>query len=147
MAKVVKILLLFILLAAAVVGGYAWVESQKSSDKGYTLVTVARGNITEQAVAVGQIEPRLKFDIKSKISGIVRKCTVDVGDTVKAGQPVFEISPDPTPAELLEAERHVESAKSAYNRAKTDWERSRELISKGLESHDTFDSCGKARIA
>ena len=140
MAKVVKILLLFILLAAGVVGGYAWVQSQQSDDKGYTLVAISRGDITEKAIATGQVEPRLKFDIKSKISGIVRRCTVDVGDTVQAGQPIFEISPDPTPAELLEAERHVESAKSAYNRAKTDWERSRELMSKGLESHDTLDN-------
>ena len=140
MVKVVKILLVFILLAAGVVGGYAWVQNRKLDDKGYTLITVTRGDITEKAVAVGQIEPRLKFDIKSKISGIVRKCPVQVGDHVKAGDPIFEISPDPTPSELLEAERQVESAKSAYNRAKTDWQRSRELNKKGLESQDKLDS-------
>jgi len=140
MGKVVKILLVFVFLATVVVGGYAWVQDQRTSDKGFTLVDVAKGDITEKAVAVGQIEPRLKFDIKSKISGIVRKCPVEVGDHVKAGDPVFEISPDPTPSELLEAERQVESAKSAFNRAKTDWERSKELNSKGLESQDKLDS-------
>lgn len=140
MIKVVKILLVFILLAAGVVGGYAWVQSQNSDDQGYKLVEVTRGDITEKAVAVGQVEPRLKFDIKSKISGIVRKCPIEVGDTVKAGDPIFEISPDPTPGELLEAERQVESAQSAYNRARTDWERSRELNKKGLESQDRLDS-------
>lgn len=140
MAKVVKILLLFVFLATMVVGGYAWVQERQSDDKGYSLVDVSRGDITEKAVAIGQIEPRLKFDIKSKISGIVRKCPVEVGDHVKAGDPVFEISPDPTPAELLEAERQVESAKSSYNRAKTDWQRSKELNQKGLESQDALDS-------
>lgn len=140
MLKVVKILLFFILLAAMGVGGYAWVQNKQTGDQKYTLVEVKRGDITEKAVAVGQVEPRLKFDIKSKISGIVRKCPVAVGDQVKAGDPIFEISPDPTPSELLEAERHVESAQSAYNRARTDWERSKELMAKGLESHDTLDS-------
>jgi len=140
MVKVVKILLFFVLLAATVVGGYAWVQSQNSNKQEYTLIDVIRGDITEKAVAVGQIQPRLKFDIKSKISGIVRKCPVEVGDQVRAGDPVFEISPDPTPAELLEAERQVESAQSAFNRAKTDWERSQELMDKGLESHDRLDT-------
>lgn len=140
MAKVVKLLLVFVFLASVVVGGYAWVQDKQSDNKGYTLVDVTRGDITEKAVAVGQIEPRLKFDIKSKISGIVRKCPVEVGDHVKAGDPIFEISPDPTPAELLEAERQVESAKSAFNRARTDWERSMELNKKGLESQDKLDS-------
>lgn len=140
MVKVVKILLLFIFLAAIGVGGYAWVQNQNSDIQAYTLVDVTRGDIIEKAVAVGQVEPRLKFDIKSKISGIVRKCPVEVGDTVKAGDPIFEISPDPTPGELLEAERQVESSQSAYNRARTDWERSRELMKKGLESQDRLDS-------
>ena len=140
MVKVVKILLFFILLTAMAAGGYAWVQHKNSDDQKFTLVQVSRGDITEKAIAVGQVEPRLKFDIKSKISGIVRKCPVEVGDRVMAGDAIFEISPDPTPAELLEAERHVESAQSAYNRAKTDWERSKELMGKGLESHDTLDS-------
>ena len=139
MGKVVKLLLLFVILASTVVGGYAWVQNQNSAGPGYTLIEVTRGDITEKAVAIGQVEPRLKFDIKSKISGIVRKCPAEVGDKVNAGDPVFEISPDPTPAELLEAERQVEAAQSAYNRAKSDLERSQELMKKGLESQDNLD--------
>ena len=139
MVKVVKILVVFVLLATMVVGGYAWVQDQRSVKSPYTLVEVTRGNITEKAVAVGQILPRLKFEIKSKVSGIVRKCPVEVGDMVQTGDPVFEISPDPTPAELLEAERLLKAAQSAHDRAKVDWERSQELMKKGLESHDTLD--------
>ena len=140
MAKVVKLLLVFVLLATLVVGGYAWVRDQRSVGPGYTLVEVARGNITEKAVAVGQIQPRLKFDIKSKISGIVRKCPVEVGEKVEAGDPILEIIPNPTPEELLETERQVDAAQSAYNRAKLDLERSQELMSKGLEPQDVLDT-------
>jgi len=139
MIKVVKILLAFILLAAVVVGAYAWVQNKRSAQPAYTLVEVTRGNITEKAVAVGQITPRLKFEIKSKVSGIVRKCPIEVGDQVHTGDPIFEISPDPTPAELLEAERQLKAAQSSFDRAKVDLDRSQELMDKGLESHDTLD--------
>lgn len=140
MAKVVKILLLFVVLAGTVVGGYAWVQNKQSSGPGYTLVDVTRGDITEKAVAVGQVEPRFKFNIKSKISGVVRKTRAEVGDKLEAGAPLFEISPDPTPAELLEAERQIETAKSAYTRAKVELERSQELMKQGLETQDNLDA-------
>ncbi|MBN1831381.1 MAG: efflux RND transporter periplasmic adaptor subunit [Deltaproteobacteria bacterium] len=140
MAKILKILLVLVMLAATVVGGYAWVRNYQPDDRGFTFVNVARGDITEKAVAVGQIEPRQKFHIKSKISGIVRRCPVDVGDRVKVGDPIIEISPDPTPVELLEAERQVEKALSAYNRAKADWERSKDLVEQGVESINRLDA-------
>ena len=140
MAKVLKILIVLVILAATVVGGYAWVQNRQPDDRGFTLVDVARGDITEKAVAVGQIEPRQKFHIKSKISGIVRRCPVDVGDRVKVGDTIIEISPDPTPAELLEAERQVEKGLSAYNRAKADWDRSQDLVKQGVESINRLDA-------
>ena len=139
MAKVVKILLLLLILAGGGLGGYAWFKGQKSEQPAYTTVDVTRGDITEKAVAVGQIQPRHKFDIKSKISGIVRKTPAEVGDQVETGDPLLEISPDPTPAELLEAERQIEAAQSAFNRARSDLDRSQELMDKGLESQDTLD--------
>ena len=59
---------------------------------GNKLVAVEQGSITEKAIAVGQIQPRQKFQVKSKISGIVRKCMVNVGDRVKTGDALFEIA-------------------------------------------------------
>lgn len=150
MNRFVKILLLLIFLAAIVVGGYAWFKNRKPAGQGFTLVEVTRGDITEKAVAVGQIEPRLKFHIKSKISGIVKRCPAEVGDRIKAGDPIIEISPDPTPVELLEAEHQVETAQLSFNRAKIDWEHSQELASQGFESRNNRDvqheAYEKARI-
>jgi HlyD family secretion protein len=144
MAKSFKILLVLVILAGTVVGGYTWIQIRHSDDRGFTLVDVTRGDIIEKAVAVGQIEPRQKFHIKSKIPGIVRRCPVDVGDRVKTGDPIIEIRPDPTPEELLEAERQVEKALSAYNRAKADWERSQDLVEQGVESINRLDAYQEA---
>jgi HlyD family secretion protein len=140
MARFVKILFILAVLSGVVVGAYAWLQSREPEDSGLTLVEVDSGGITEKAVAVGQIVPRQEFRVKSKISGIVRRCAVEVGDAVRAGDPLFEIVPDPTPTELVEAERQVEAAESAFQRAKADWERTSELARQGIVSSDERDA-------
>ncbi len=139
MKKFVKIFLFLIIIAAVAVGGYTWATNRKPADRGFTLIEVTRGDITEKAVAIGQIEPRQKFHIKSKISGIVKRCPAEVGDRINTGDPLIEISPDPTPDELLEAEHQVKSAQISFDRAKVDWEHSQELASEGIESFNSRD--------
>src|SRR5882757_4216844 len=93
MRKLWKTLFILVVLAAGSAGLYAWTRSGKKGD-GFKQVDVIQGSIVEKAVAVGQIQPRQKFAVKSKISGIVRRSMIQVGDTVKAGDPLFEIAPD-----------------------------------------------------
>ena len=131
MRKLWKTLLILVVLAGASAGVYAWSRSGKN-DKGLKLVDVTSGSIVEKAVAVGQIQPRQKFQVKSKISGIVRRALVQVGDTVRAGDALFEIGPDPTPLEVTEVDRQVDSANASYSRAKTDYERATELARSGV---------------
>jgi HlyD family secretion protein len=131
MRKLWKTLVILVVLAGASAGVYAWSRSGKG-DKGPKLVDVTSGSIVEKAVAVGQIQPRQKFQVKSKISGIVRRALVQVGDTVRAGDALFEIGPDPTPLEVTEVDRQVDSAQASYNRAKTDFDRAQELAKSGV---------------
>ena len=97
------------------------------------------GSITDKALAVGQIEPRQKFQVKSKVSGLVKTCVVQVGDTVKPGDPLFEIQPDPTPQDLIEVDRTVESAQASFDRAKADYERYKQLFAQGVVSKGDLD--------
>ncbi len=131
MRKLWKTLLILVVLAGASAGVYAWSRSGKG-DKGPKLVEVTSGSIVEKAVAVGQIQPRQKFQVKSKISGIVRRALVEVGDTVRAGDALFEIGPDPTPLEVTEVDRQVDSAQASYDRAKTEYDRALELAKSGV---------------
>ena len=136
MAKLFKWLVLILLVSALVAGGYFWLQGRESEDQGFKLVEVTRGSITEKAVAVGQIEPRLKYEVKSKIPGIVKRCAVEVGDRVRPGDALFEIAPDPTPTELVEAERRLESAESAYRRAQSEWNRVAQLVDQGIVAEE-----------
>src|SRR5262245_49795215 len=139
MGKVVKVLIVLLILSGAVVGAYAWMQSRGSADDGVKKIEVVVGSITDKAVAVGKIEPRLKFHVKSKISGIVKRCHAQVGDRIQAGDPLFDIVPDPTPAERVEAERRVEAAQSKFDQAQRDVERANELSLSGILSRGDHD--------
>ncbi|HUP50549.1 MAG TPA: efflux RND transporter periplasmic adaptor subunit [Thermoanaerobaculia bacterium] len=132
MSKLWKTLLFLIVAAVASAGLYAWTRNGNKNGNGMKEVEVTTGTIVEKAVAVGQIQPRQKFQVKSKISGIVRRTMVDVGDTVRAGDPLFEIAPDPTPLERTEVDRRVESAEASFRRAEGDYQRAVELSRSGV---------------
>lgn len=135
-----KLLIILLVLALGTVGVYAVVRNGQKKDGGLKEVEVTQGTIVEKAVAVGQIQPRQKFQVKSKISGIVRRALVQVGDTVKAGDPLFEIAPDPTPLEVSEVDRRVESATASFRRAESDYQRSVELSNGGVLPKSDVDA-------
>src|SRR5438477_251130 len=91
-------------------------------------------------IAVCKIQPRQKFSVKSKISGIVRRCLVNVGDKARAGDSLFEIAPDPTPQELTDVDRRLDSARASHERAKADYTRSQELVGSGLFPKSDLDA-------
>ncbi|MFZ2492278.1 MAG: efflux RND transporter periplasmic adaptor subunit [Thermoanaerobaculia bacterium] len=132
MSRLGKVLIILIVCALASVGVYAVARNGKDDGKGLKQIEVTNGTIVEKAVAVGQIQPRQKFQVKSKISGIVRRALVQVGDTVRAGDPLFEIAPDPTPLEVSEVDRRLESAQASFRRAESDYQRSVELTRSGV---------------
>ncbi len=139
MGKLFRILAILVGLGIVATGLYAWASAGKKGENGLKLVPAEVGSITEKALAVGQIQPRQKFQVKSKISGIVKVCRVEVGDRVKAGDPLFEIAPDPTPLEVTEVDRQVESARATFERARVDFERFKELSRQGIVPKSDVD--------
>jgi HlyD family secretion protein len=140
MARIIKLFVVAVILAAVGFGGYSWLQGREPAGSGIEIVAAEIGAITEKAVAVGQIEPRVQFHVKSKISGIVRKCSVEVGDRVETGDALFEIVPDPTPSELVEAESRLDTARSAFNRAEANWNRSSTLAEQGIIASEQLDA-------
>jgi HlyD family secretion protein len=139
MRKLWKTLLFLVVIAGASAGVYALSRNGKKGNDGPKLVDVTTGSIVEKAVAVGQIQPRQKFQVKSKISGIVRRALVQVGDTVQAGTPLFEIGPDPTPLEVTEVDRQVDSSNASFRRAETEYKRAQELSRSGVLPKSDLD--------
>lgn len=102
-------------------------------------VKVEKGSIIDKALAVGKIEPKNEIAVKSKISGIVKKIYVEIGQEVKIGDPLFDIAPDPTPIEYAEAKRQLEIQKVNFDNAEREYERSKQMRDKQLISYQEYD--------
>ncbi len=138
-----KVVIILSVLMVGGLGAAAYSRSLKSADPGFKTVLVSRGEVVEKALAVGAIRPDQEISVKSKISGIVRKTYREVGDYVRAGEPLFEIQPDPTPLELTEARHEVESTTNAWDQAKRRFDRQDALRKQGITSSQDWDTAQK----
>ncbi len=134
------------LVVLVVVGGgaVAAVRNGGSSDDDAKTVTVERGTIVDKALAVGRIEPEVEISVKSKISGVVGREFADVGDFVRAGAPLLEIKPTPTPLELVETRRQLEIRQLELTNQRKEVERQRRLMDQGLISQDHYEAAERA---
>jgi HlyD family secretion protein len=132
-----------VLLLAGGVTAALYSKSNSSKDKDLKTVPVTRGPVVEKALAVGAIRPKREIMVKSKISGIVRTSYREVGDKVRAGDPLFDIIPDPTPMELTEARREVEIALNVHDQAQKKFDRSKSLRDQGILSSQDWEISDK----
>jgi HlyD family secretion protein len=107
--------------------------------KAMNVVKVSKGDIVEKALAVGTIEPENEISIKSKVSGVVSRIYADAGSFVKAGDPLIEVRPDPTPLELADAKRQLQLAKVDLENLEKDRSRQEAMIGKGLISRKEYE--------
>ena len=138
MAKVIVIVLVIAAVVAAAVF-LVFSGSSSSTNGAFVPYKVERGNVVEKAMAIGQIEPKQEIVVKSQISGIVSRVYVDVGDRVRVGDPLFDISPQPTPLEYADATRQVELAEVDFANASKVYERVRGLFEKNLAPQSELD--------
>ncbi|MCW5894252.1 MAG: efflux RND transporter periplasmic adaptor subunit [Bacteroidetes bacterium] len=134
--------ILFSTIGAAVLIGGALLfilGSKDSSDNGLPKVKVTKGNIIDKALAVGTIEPENEISVKSKVSGVVSKIFADAGTHVKAGQPLLEVRPDPTPLELADAKRNVELVQVEVANMMKEKTRQESLVQKQLISTKEYE--------
>jgi HlyD family secretion protein len=102
-------------------------------------VTVEKATIVDKALAVGNIEPLNEIAVKSKISGVVGRLFIQVGDFVHVGNHLLEVRPDPTPLEIVEAKRNLERAKIELDNIRRELNRNEGLKNKGLIADQEFE--------
>ncbi len=134
--------ILFIAFIVVLVGAVLFfaIDGSASKDTSFQTFPVAKGSIIDKALAVGQIEPKREIAVKSKISGVVKRIHVEVGDQVKVGDPLIDVEPDPTPLEFAESKRQVEIYQVSYDNAKREYDRLKTLAEKGLISSQDLES-------
>ena len=129
-----------IILVVLVVAVVAVMSKNGKAETTEKTVTVTKSNIVDKALAVGSIEPLNEIAVKSKVSGVVGKLMVYVGDYVEKGHVLLEVNPDPTPLELASAKRRVESAMIELETIKKEIARKKDLLGKGLISDQEYET-------
>ncbi|UCC72792.1 MAG: efflux RND transporter periplasmic adaptor subunit [Gemmatimonadota bacterium] len=144
MKRRTKVILGVVAIAVVAVGAIAAVRNGRGNGEDVRTVEVERGEIVDKALAVGRVEPEVEISVKSKISGVVSREFAEVGDFVRAGAPLLEIKPTPTPLELVETRRQLELRQLDLENQYREVERQRRLMAQGLISQDEFEAAERA---
>jgi HlyD family secretion protein len=137
--KIVWIFVTLILLGVSASYFYVSQSQSPSTTGARTIVEVQKGNIIEKALAVGTIQPEFQVEVKSKVSGVVKRIYAEPGTYVKAGDPLIEVQPDPTPLELAEAKRNLELSEIQIQTLTSSLERQSQLKERGMISQNDYE--------
>jgi HlyD family secretion protein len=135
-----KLIISSLILVVIAAGAFFLLSGSKNSgENAAAKVKVQKATIVDKALAVGTIEPVNEISVKSKVSGVVKHIFADAGVHVKAGQPLLEVRPDPTPLELAGAKRQVQLAQVDVDNVVKDRVRQESLVRKQLISTKEFE--------
>jgi HlyD family secretion protein len=109
--------------------------------------SVDRQKITQMVNATGRIQPKNQVKISADVSAKIARLGVEEGDWVEEGQFLVELDRERHLAQVESAEANVRSAKAEAklvreNMIKTskEYDRSSELVRRGLESQSVLDT-------
>jgi len=131
--------LLVVVVAAVLVGTTVVFASRSKSGtpiKDETPVSKATvADVQVEVLEVGTVEPEIKVDVKSALSGKVVELPIRAGDAVKKGQLIASIEPDVNQAQTLAGVRRgVNQAEIDFADAEKDYLAKQELLQAGLIS-------------
>lgn len=144
--KPTLIILALIIIAG---GGYAaWghFNASPATDDNVRVVDVARGNIEDVVTAQGKLEPKEYVIVGAQVSGQIEKLYVDIGDTVKAGDPIADIDPEIYESQVAGDEARLKTLtaqkieqEALLLQAKRNRDRNQRLLKAKAVSQELFD--------
>ena len=109
--------------------------------------TVERQRIVQKVNATGRIQPKNQVKISADVSAKITRLGVEEGDWVEEGQFLVELDRERHLAQVESAEANVRSAQSEANlvrenmiKTSKEFDRSSELVRRGLESQSVLDT-------
>jgi HlyD family secretion protein len=125
-----------IVLVLAIGGAVAVKASSKDKKPPESPVKTAKAEVADVQVKVtevGTVEPEVKVDVKSAISGKVIEITKRDGDYVRRGDVLARVEPDLNQAQsLADTKNSVASAEIRFRDAKKNFDENNTLFSQGL---------------
>ena len=124
MKKILSVAAAVLLLASCGRGG----GRPNFGDNEYPVVTVGTSSTTMQTTYPATIKGVQDVQISPKVSGFIVKIHVKEGQTVSAGQTLFEIDNVTYQAQVRQAQASVNTTQAALNTAKLNYENSQKLF-------------------
>ncbi len=91
------------------------------------------GDVQVKVTEVGTVEPEVKVDVKSAVSGKVVSIFVRDGDSVRKGQLLARVEPDLNQAQALsQTKNSLRAAEISYQQASKDYASDKQLFTQGL---------------
>ena len=127
-------------MVVALIALWQYLGSRKESTKiGFKMTKVETGRISNYVTATGTIEPVVKVEVGTQVSGIVKKLYVDYNSVVKKGQVIAELDKTNLQSEYQSQQSNLAKAQSDYNYQKSNYERMKTLHDKGLIADNEFE--------
>lgn len=132
---------ILLLLIAGGAGGWWYYTRENPADAApeYETVKIGRGDLTKFVSATGELNPLVKVEIGSQISGTISKLNVDFNSVVKEGDILCELDPATYEANYAQSRAERSSAEAERDLQRRSLERKKQLISKQLLSVADFD--------
>lgn len=142
--KIIIISIVAVIVVAVVVS----MSIGKNGDEAIEVQTepVKRNKVVQTVTATGKIQPKTQVKISADVAGKIKKLDVKEGDWVDKGQFLVELDREKYEAMVESAEANLRSieanallAKENMLKAEKDYNRTRELFEKNLESQAVLD--------
>jgi len=97
------------------------------------------GQVTDYSEFPGQTDARITVQVRSRVSGYMKKVSFTDGTLATEGEVLFQIDPRPFQAELDRAEGNVQQMEAHLRRQEREYHRAEKLLAKGSVSQEEFE--------
>lgn len=128
-----------LVLALALSFGTAHAQQQAAPPPAVVVEPAQMQVIAQRVDFVGRIEAIEKVELRARVTGFIKQVDFKDGDTVKEGQTLFEIEPDPFQATIDQREAQVASARADLKNAELNLKRGLELVKTNAMARSQVD--------
>ncbi len=128
-----------LILGVVLVGAVVAFAVKKGSNQG-TVVReekVGKRDLIASVTASGQVQPHVKVDVASDVSGRILRLAVKEGDMVKKGQFLLQIDPSTYQADVQRNQAAVAAARADLARSKANLDQSKSALNRSQEISKT----------
>src|SRR3989475_4998223 len=131
---------LWLLAVVASGAGLGWYLNQPAGTTfEYETSLVSRGVLTQVVTASGQLNPVVKVEVGSQISGIIEKLFVDFNAPVKEGQVIAQLDAATYEANLIQANGNLANVKAGLELAQLSADRAKALQADKLSTKAEYE--------